>query len=274
MGRPARRRFPGPPTGPASLAPLITLLTDYGTVDGYVAEVKGVLATRVPGVALVDLTHEIAPGDLRAARYVLGRAWRRFPPGTVHLIVVDPGVGTARRAVAAEAHGHFFVAPDNGVLSALPDDARFVDLAVPEGAAPTFHGRDVFAPAAAQLANGAALPHLGAQITDPCRIAAPPPRRDGADLVGEVVHVDRFGTLISDLGSQLAESGMRVHAGEWDIGTLRRTFGDVERGQLVALVGSGGTVEIAVRDGSAARLLGLGIGAAVRLSRSARSRME
>jgi S-adenosylmethionine hydrolase len=160
------------------------------------------------------------------------------------------------------------------VLSPLPEDARFVELPVPPDASPTFHGRDVFAPAAAQLANGAALPHLGAPVADPYRIAAPEPRRDGTDWVGEVVHVDRFGTLISDLGAGMVEPGMRVHAGEWDIGTLHRTFGDVERGQLVAFVGSGGTVEIAVREGSAARLLGLGVGAAVRLSRSGPVRRE
>src|SRR5213593_3493126 len=115
---------------------LITLLTDYGTADSYVAEVKGVLLSRVHGAQLIDITHQVAPGDLRAGQYILSRVWRRFPGGTVHLVVVDPGVGTSRRALAAEADGHYFVAPDNGLLSSLPESARFVELPIPPGAAP------------------------------------------------------------------------------------------------------------------------------------------
>ena len=141
------------------MAPLITLLTDFGTSDSYVAEVKAVLLSRALGAALVDVTHQIPPGDVRAGQYVLARVWHRFPEGTVHLAVVDPGVGTSRRALAAEAAGHYFVAPDNGVLSPLPADARFFELPVPPGAAPSFHGRDLFAPAAAELATGTALSH-------------------------------------------------------------------------------------------------------------------
>src|SRR5690349_364733 len=116
------------------MPPLITLLTDFGTADNYVAEVKGVLVSMALGATLVDLTHQIPPGNIRAAQYVLARTWTRFPAGTVHLVVVDPGVGTDRRALAAEAAGHYFVAPDNGVLSPLPADARYVALPVPPGA--------------------------------------------------------------------------------------------------------------------------------------------
>src|SRR5438046_1390791 len=130
------------------MPPIITLLTDFGTADSYVGEVKGTLLSRVHGAALFDITHQVPPGDLRAGQYILARAWHRFPQGTVHLVVVDPGVGTTRRALAAGAAGHFFVAPDNGLLSCLPSDAHFVSLPIPPGAAPTFHARDVFAPAA------------------------------------------------------------------------------------------------------------------------------
>src|SRR5213596_1225819 len=158
---------------------LITLLADYGTADSYVAEVKGVLLSRVHGAQLVDITHHVPLGDLRAGQYVLSRVWRRFPQGTVHLVVVDPGVGTARRALAASAAGHFFVAPDNGVLSPLPPDAHFVSLPIPPGAAPTFHARDVFAQAAPQLAIGASLTQLGHTITDAYRAPLPGPRHDG-----------------------------------------------------------------------------------------------
>src|SRR6266566_3264991 len=132
---------------------IITLLTDFGTVDSYVAEVKAEILSRVPDVTLVDVSHDVPPGDVRAAQYLLSRAWKRFPVGTIHLAIVDPAVGTERRALAAEAAGHQFLAPDNGLLSFLPPDARFVALPVPRDAAPTFHGRDLFAPAAAHRAR-------------------------------------------------------------------------------------------------------------------------
>jgi S-adenosylmethionine hydrolase len=243
--------------------PIITLLTDFGLTDSYVAEVKGVLLSRAPGAVLVDVTHQVPPGDLRAGQFLLARAWHRFPPGTVHLAVVDPGVGTARRALAASAGGHWFVAPDNGLLSFLPSP-RFVSLPIPPDAAPTFHGRDVFAPAAAAIAAGARLEDLGSPVTDPHRSPLPAPRHDGTALMGQVLYVDRFGTLISNIPGPDVEPGVRIRVAGTDVGALRRTFGDVERGTLVALVGSGGTVEIAVRDGSAARLLGVGVGAEVR----------
>jgi len=244
-------------------SPLITLLTDFGTADSYVAEVKAVLLSRAPGAMLVDITHQVSPGDVRAGQYLLARAWRRFPAGTVHLAVVDPGVGTARRALAASEGGHWFVAPDNGLLSFL-QSPRFVSLPIPAGAAPTFHGRDVFAPAAAALASGARLEDLGSPITDPNHSPLPTPHHDGVGVVGEVLYLDRFGTLISNIPGAQVEPGVRIRVAGTDVGVVRRTFGDVERGTLVAFVGSGGTVEVAVRDGSAARLLGVGVGAEVR----------
>ncbi|MGH7568950.1 MAG: SAM hydrolase/SAM-dependent halogenase family protein, partial [Gemmatimonadales bacterium] len=210
--------------------PLITLLSDFGTADSYVAEVKGVLLTAAPQATLVDVTHQVPPGDIRAGQFILSRFWHRFPAGTVHLVVVDPGVGTARRALAATASGHWFVAPDNGLLSPLPPDARFVALPVPETVAPTFHGRDVFAPAAAALANGTSLERLGSPITDPYRSPLPAPHHDGTVWLGEVLYIDRFGTLISNLPAERVEPGVRIRVAGTDVGLLRRTFGDVERG--------------------------------------------
>jgi len=247
------------------MPPIITLLTDFGTADSYVAEVKAVIISSALGAALIDVTHEVPPGNIRAAQFILSRAWHRFPRGAVHCVVVDPGVGTERRALAAEAAGHYFVAPDNGVLSPLPAETRFFELPVPAGAAPTFHARDVFAPAAASLANGTALAHLGRLITDPHRSPLPASRLDGLTAVGEVIYVDRFGTLVTNIPAESVEPGSRVRLAGTDVGSLRRTFGDVERGQLLAYVGSGGTVEVAVRDGSAARLLGVGVGTEVRV---------
>ncbi len=247
---------------------IITLLTDFGLVDSYVGELKAALLSLVPGAMLIDITHEVSPGDLRAAQYLLARTWHRFPRGTVHLAVVDPGVGTERRAVAAVAagaEGHAFVAPDNGLLSFLPADAAFVALAIPPTGSPTFHGRDVFAPAAARLALGVALTDLGSPIADPCRVPLPAPRADGRGWVGEVIHIDHFGTLVTNLPGAAAAPGGRMLVAGRDAGPLRRTFADVARGTLVAYVGSGGTIEIAVREGSAAGVLGVGVGAEVRV---------
>lgn len=243
---------------------LITLLTDFGLSDSYVAEVKAVLLTEATGVGIVDISHLVGPGNVAEGQYLLSRSWRRFPPGTVHLAVVDPGVGTDRRAVAAEADGHLFVAPDNGVLSFLPPAAVFVLLQVPPGASPTFQARDVFAPAAARLARGAKLLELGPRITDPHRFPLPGPRTDGVAQVGSVIHVDRFGTLVTNIPGERVEPGVRIIVEDVDCGPVRRTFGDVERGKLVAYIGSDGLVEVAVRDGNAARQLGVGVGAGVR----------
>jgi S-adenosylmethionine hydrolase len=247
---------------------IITLLTDFGDVDSYVAELKAVLLSRVPGAVLVDVSHHVPPGNVRTAQYLLSRSWGRFPAGTVHLVVVDPGVGTERRALAASAEGHAFVAPDNGVLSVVPG-ARFVALPVLRDASPTFHGRDVFAPAAARLAAGARLEGLGSRVTDPHRLPVPLPRsEDAGTVVGEVVHVDHYGNLISNIPADLVHPAMTFTVASQILGGLRRTFGDVAVGRALAYVGSAGTVEIAVRDGSAAGLLGAGLGAEVRGQRS------
>jgi S-adenosylmethionine hydrolase len=250
-----------------STMPIITLLTDYGSADSYVGEMKGVLLSLAPGVTLVDLTHEIAPSDIPAAAYVLGRTWRRFPSGTIHLVVVDPGVGTARTALAFRAAGHWFVGPDNGLFTGVMRgaDVEAVTLPTPIGAAPTFHGRDVFAPAAAALARGEPLASLGERYAGiPRRVSSAVPHYEGKTVMGEVVYVDRFGNLVTNLTPEYVPAYAVLEAESLSIGPLHATFGDVPSGGLVAYVGSGGTVEIAVRDGSAARRLGLGVGGRVR----------
>jgi S-adenosyl-L-methionine hydrolase (adenosine-forming) len=246
---------------------IITLLTDFGSADHYVAEVKGVLLTRAPGVTLVDVTHGIPPGDVRSGSYVIGRTWHRFPTGSIHLAVVDPGVGTPRPALALGAHGHFFVGPDNGVFTPVLHDAEVeaVVLPTPDAASPTFHGRDVFAPAAAGLANGLPLSVLGQPLGSiPVRLAYTAPHYEGKTVVGEVVYVDRFGSLVTNLTSELVPTYARLEVEDLDLGPLRRTYSDVTAGGLLAYVGSGGAIEIAVRNGSAARRLGVGVGGRVR----------
>jgi S-adenosyl-L-methionine hydrolase (adenosine-forming) len=246
---------------------LITLLTDFGTTDSYVAEVKGALLTAVPEATLVDVTHSVPPGDVRAGAYLLGRVWHRFPAGTVHLAVVDPGVGTERPALALRAHGHYFVGPDNGLFTLVLRDTEveIVSLPTPDGASATFHGRDVFAPAAAALAAGATLATLGQPFAAmPARLVYAEPHYEGKSVVGQVVYVDRFGTLVTNLTADLVPPYATVEVEGLEMGPLRRTFGDVPTGGLVAYLGSGGQVEIAVRDGSAARRLGMGVGGRVR----------
>ncbi len=236
----------------------ITLLTDFGTADSYVAEMKGVLSTYAPDAKLVDITHEVSPGDVRAAQYILSRTWMFFPEGTVFVAVVDAGVGGATR------FGRYFLAPDNGLLSFLSLNAKFISIPVLPEAAPTFHGRDVFAPAAGVLANGGSFESLGTAITDPLQLPLPIPTTQRDAVVGEVLYVDRFGTLISNISPSALKPGASIRVAGTDVGPLRRTFADVASGELVAFTGSGGTVEIAVRDGSAMRMLGLGVGAEVR----------
>jgi hypothetical protein len=256
-----------------ALAP-VTLLTDFGTADGYVGEVKGVLCTQAPGVPLVDIAHDIPPQDIEAARLAVARYWRRFPPGTVHLVIVDPGVGTERAALAVASEGRFLVGPDNGVLSPslFALDARVVRLAEPPAAAPTFHGRDLFAPVAAQLAVGAMrglspavlLDTVGEPYAEAVRRRTPPPTRrgDGA-LVGEVLTFDRFGNAITTLVPARPLVGAAAVEMMGQRFPLVRTYGDVAPGAPLALVGSSGLVELAVRNGSAALRFGMARGQGV-----------
>ncbi|HSA55064.1 MAG TPA: SAM-dependent chlorinase/fluorinase [Gemmatimonadaceae bacterium] len=247
------------------MRPLITLLTDFGTADGYVGEMKGVLLSALPDATVVDVSHEIPPQDVELARLTVARYWRRFPAGTIHLAVVDPGVGSSRAALAVATEGRLLVGPDNGVLSPalLMPGVRVVALAVPAGAAPTFHGRDVFAPAAAALARGAALESLGTPWPDPVVRRTPEPVREGnGALRGEVIAIDRFGNLVTNLAG--VRGGVVRIAGQ--VLPVRRTYGDAPPAALVALVGSSGLLEIAMRDGSAADALGLTRGATLHVA--------
>ncbi len=242
---------------------IITLLTDFGTADGYVGEMKGVLYTLAPDAEIVDITHDIEPQDVERARLTLARVWRRFPHGTVHLVVVDPGVGSSRAALAVSSDGRFLVGPDNGVLSPalLLPDARVVALPLLPHASATFHGRDIFAPAAAALARGEPIDELGPAMADEpiIRRTPQPVRASDGSLSGEVILVDRFGNAVTNL---IATQTGTVRVGHVDL-PLRLTYAEVPDGQAVALVGSAGFIEIAVRNGDAARSLGIARGSEV-----------
>lgn len=249
----------------------MTLLTDFGTTDGYVAAMKGVLASMAPGAALDDASHEVPRGDPLAAALSLERYWRLYPEGTVHLVVVDPGVGTRRLALALEADGRFVVAPDNGVISRVVAGAgAWRAVVVEEEGVPgvhpsrTFHGRDVFAPAAGRLAAGRSLESLGEPLPGPVLLSLPEPVREGTEVRGEVLVVDRFGNLVTNIPGSWAPAGAGVRVGSRRL-SLLPSYGHASPGDLLALVNSDGRVEVAVRDGSAAALLGVGAGEPVRI---------
>ena len=259
--------------------PVITLTTDFGLADAYVGTMKGVILSICPQVALVDLSHQVPSHDVRAGAFVVAVAAPYFPYGTIHLVVVDPGVGSERRAVAVQTNRCIFVAPDNGVLSlALAGESplRAVELADPQYRLPspsaTFHGRDIFAPAAAHLARGASLADFGPPVTNLVSLSwpHPEPQQDGSFLV-RVLYVDRFGNIVlnfrpEDVDGWPGGQATFEVAGRQAVG-LHQTFADVLPGMPVAYVGSSGYVELGVRNGNAAAEWGIEAGAVVRVDR-------
>lgn len=248
---------------------IITLCTDFGTRDGYVAAMKGVILSLAPGAQLIDITHEVTPQAVREAAFVLASAYGYFPPGTVHLVVVDPGVGSDRRLLAVRAGHYYFVAPDNGVLSlVLRAQAAFEAIALTrqifwrEEVSHTFHGRDVLAPVAAHLANGAPLSALGEPLRELVQLPWPAPERRGRTIIGHVLHIDRFGSLVTDIPAAMlsARADWRVAAGRVRAAGILPTYASVGRGEPLALIGSHGYLEVAVREGSAAELAGVKAG--------------
>jgi len=249
--------------------PVCTLLTDFGQRDWYVAAMKGTLLRLAPGAVLVDITHEIDPGDVVAAGLVLAGAAPAFPTGTVHVAVVDPGVGSSRRMLAAGACGQLLVAPDNGLLTPLLGEDALVhaverpDLHL-DAPGRTFDGRDRFAPVAAALLLGASLESLGPLVDDALRAGAAPPTRDpqARRITGHVVHVDRYGTLITDVPAAWLD-GERIavaRVGAVVVHRLATHYAALEPGVPALLVGSLGTLELTLRDASAAAATGVARG--------------
>lgn len=267
--------------------PLVTLTTDFGTADGYVGTMKGVILSIAPDARLVDISHEIAPQNVRQAAYVLYTAYPFFPSHTVHLVVVDPGVGSARRPIALRTPAGTFVGPDNGVFSCVM--ARELVEALVELAdsryrlsqvSHTFHGRDIFAPAAAHLAAGVPITALGPSVPDPVTFPLPHLEITPDGITGEVLHADRFGNVITSIGRLVwsedelslepafqgagdreqvhfkASEAVVVVAGQ-EIAGVHHTYAEAAPSETLALVGSEGHLGIAVREGNAARRLGV-----------------
>lgn len=251
----------------------ITLLTDFGLQDGYPGVMKGVIYRICPEAQIVDLTHNIQPQNILAAGLVWMRSCPYFPEGTIHTGVVDPGVGTQRRAIAARIGTAYFVCPDNGMLTPLIDDARvngaeveIVHLNRPQfwlpSASAVFHGRDIFAPAAAHLARGAALSEMGDPIFDPVLLRFPQPAATPQGWQAEIIAVDHFGNLSTNLKreSVAGQNNLLVRVRGREIRGLSYAFGDRAPGELVALVDSDDRLAIAVVNGSAAQETGAQLG--------------
>lgn len=257
--------------------PVVAFLSDFGTRDHYAGTMKGVVLGVCPDATLVDIGHDIPAHDVLAGALELAACYRFFPAGTIFLVVVDPGVGSSRRGIAAECGDYKFVAPDNGVLSAVFRETppkKVVELTERKYAratvSRTFEGRDRFAPAAGWLAKGIALVSLGKSIANYQLIDLPKAEIGKADIVGEIVRVDRFGNLISNIDhrsfAQLADQGtLMITAGDRDVPRLVATYAEAPPGELCALFGSTDHLEIAVNAGDAAQALGLGRGAKVRV---------
>ncbi len=276
------------------MASIITLITDFGLGDGYVGMMKGVLLAISPQVQIVDITHDIEPGNVKSAAFVLGMSYKYFPKDTVHLVVVDPGVGTERNALCLSGMGQFFVGPDNGVFSHVladvwtedeapvsEDDDQAHPCPLPEGfegvrltdssywlleVSNTFHGRDIFAPVASQLPD-VEIADMGEPITSVLAYPRPSAKVDEQGrIVAKVMHVDRFGNLITSIrADQLPEGAVRGMVEEYSINALARTFAEGE--DLFPLIGSAGYVEIAERNGNAAARTGARVGSDVVLER-------
>ncbi len=256
----------------------VTLLTDFGLRDHYVAALKGVMLSLNPNLSFVDISHGIPPQDIMSGAFTLGQAYSWFPPGTIHLAVVDPGVGTSRKAILLSAAAQYFVAPDNGLLTYIFDrEESWTAYEITAGhyfrkpVSATFHGRDIFAPVAAWVSRDVPPHQMGPVLDDPVRLKMPALTRVRDTLIqASVLAVDNFGNLVTNLRPDdvpaYAATGpraCRILAAQREITNFRGTFGEGEAGEIFVVPGSSGYLEIAMRNGSAASTLNLGPGAPI-----------
>ena len=248
-------------------APIITLITDFGEADYYVGAMRGVISGINPAARIVDITHLIPPHDIYAAAFTLMCCYKEFPRKTVHLVVADPGVGSARRPILAMTGDHSFIGPDNGVFSYIyqrEEMSRVVELTSEHyfraPVSNTFHGRDIFAPCAAYLSKGIDWSVLGEEIDDPVRFNIPSPRSSGIQVLGTVIHIDRFGNIITNItAAELPEDaiarGAQLRIGKHDRVRILTHFAEAGQDELFAYFGSTGLLELAVPRQSASRMV-------------------
>ena len=258
------------------LYPLITMTTDFGTCDHFVGTMKGVILGITPKTRIVDITHEVGPFEVSEGAFIIAQAYSYFPKRTIHVVVVDPGVGSTRRPIVAEIAGQYFVAPDNGVLSMIfsREQAKVRHITNEKfflhPVSRTFHGRDIFAPVAAHLANGVAPARFGKLIDDYLRLTLEKPTRTGKRVwTGVVLKLDRFGNLTTNFSidefPQVRTRPFELNVGLEKVTRLALTFTECGPGELFVIVGSSGYLEVATNQGSAAKALGCGAGSPVEL---------
>lgn len=253
---------------------LITLTTDFGLQDHYVGVLKAVLLSIAPDARLIDISHQIPPQDIMAGAWVVRNSAMLYPPESVHLVVVDPGVGTRRKPIAIRIEDQYFVGPDNGIFSLIADQYNYESVELTNSKywrsnpSNTFHGRDIFAPVAAHLANGVPFDKLGKPIEklETYRWAVPISDKDGVQ--GWIVHIDHFGNLISNIPESMireagGQSNLKIYVGNTILSNIVTTFGDVPDGEPAAYIGSSGVLEIAINKGDAREMLGVEKGAQI-----------
>lgn len=252
-----------------SLAHVITLMTDFGTRDHYVGVMKGVILNINPHAQIVDITHTVPPQDIEGAALLIDTAYRYFPSGTIHLIVVDPGVGSHRRAIICQTETAHFICPDNGILTHILHNEEHIRTVSVENSAyflpqvsTTFHGRDIFAPVAAHLSRGVSMDKLGNPITDPIQLPIPEPKVMNEVIVGHIIWIDTFGNLVTNISQEMlelwaGEDGVVIHAGNARIAHLNHSYAESAVGELLAIIGSSDRLEISINQGDAAQVLGL-----------------
>ena len=242
---------------------IVALLTDFGTRDHFVASVKGTILSAAPAATVVDITHEIEPQNIDEAAFTLGACYRDFPAGTIFLAVVDPGVGSARRPVAVRCDDRTFICPDNGIMSFVLEYSGEYNAFEIENSefgstniSATFHGRDIFAPAAARIANGLDPGSLGRRVTDLCILETAKAVHEGNRTAGVIVHIDRFGNLITNLMPDDIPGQFSIEINDRYVSQLRSFYAQAAPGEIFAIVGSTGRIEISIYGGSAKDLLG------------------
>jgi S-adenosylmethionine hydrolase len=242
---------------------IITLTTDFGTKDGYVGAVKGVIKRINPEVEIVDITHDIKPFDVLGASFVLNNFYRYFPKNTIHLVVVDPGVGGARNPLLIKSENFFFVGPDNGVFSLIYQNERITEIIVLSNKkyflaklSATFHARDVYAPVTAYVSLGVDIREFGTPAKECSKLIIPQPNLTTKNLVGEIIHVDNFGNLITNIGTELLDNKRitKIIVGKIEIARLAQSYFDIPTKELGAVMGSSGFLEIATNQGNAQEL--------------------
>ena len=251
------------------MTPIITLTTDFGTKDSYVASMKGVILNINPDAKIIDLSHEISPQDIIEANFFVASACPYFPEGTIHVIVIDPGVGTPRLPLAIKVGSHYFIAPDNGVLTLLMEEIGYDQIRVIENSkimfeniSKTFHGRDIFAPAAAHLSNGFSFADIGKKIDELMKIDIPKPVLSGDSIVGKIIHIDKFGNLITNIKSNMLSYSKKseIKIKKLQLNGINNIYDDVRSGKALSLIGSSGYLEISINQGNAKDILCAKIG--------------